>query len=174
MNDAIDRILAQLKREPSREFVRYWFSLRAGRPAPDRRDIDPGRLIHLLPKLWLWEYDAKRGDFINRLAGGEIVEVFQRNPRGKFLGDWVPEKIVAVARPRYQRVIEGPAICVASGPSYVAGDKRAWCERVIAPMTNRGPKPSIVFGISVWEMPDFTTGPVEREDTEAAFFPVPV
>jgi len=25
MNDAIDRILAHLKREPSREFVRYWF-----------------------------------------------------------------------------------------------------------------------------------------------------
>lgn len=174
MKPSLDQVLARVTRDATRDFVRYWFQLRAGRLVPDRRDIDPSALIHLLPKLWLWEYEEKRGDFINRLAGGEIVEVFQRNPRGMFLGDWVPPKIVSVARPRYQRVIDEPAICVASGPSYVAGDKRAWCERVIAPMTNRADRPSIVFGITVWEVPSFSTGPVEREDTEAEFFTVAV
>lgn len=174
MQSALDRILARLTRDATRDFVRYWFQLRAGRPVPDRRDIDPGALVHLLPKLWLWEYEEKRGDFINRLAGGEIVDVFQRNPRGMLLGDWVPPGIVAVARPRYRRVIDEPAICVAAGASYVAGDKRAWCERVIAPMTNRGTRPSVVFGITVWEVPDFSTGPVEREDTEAEFFRIAV
>ncbi len=174
MKPALDDVLARLTRDATRDFVRYWFQLRAGRLVPDRRDIDPGALIHLLPKLWLWEYQPQRGDFVNRLAGGEIVDTFQRNPRGMLLAEWVPAKIAGVARPRYQRAIDEPAICVASGASYVAGDKRAWCERVIAPMTNGEVRPSVVFGITVWEGYDFAAGPVEREDTEAEFFHVAV
>ncbi len=174
MKPLLDQVLARLTRDATREFVRYWFGLRAGRAAPDRRDIDPAALVHLLPKLWLWEYRPELGDFVNRLTGGEIVAVFQRSPRGMTLGNWVPPGIAAVARPRYRRVIDEPAICVASGASFVTGESRAWCERVIAPMTNGADKPSVVFGITVWEMPNFSAGPVEREETEAEFFPITV
>lgn len=83
-----------------------------------------------------------------------------------------PRELAELSRPRYQRVIDDPAICAASGASFIAGDKRGWCERVITPLTNGGEKPTVVFGMTVWPIPEFSVGPVEREETEAEFFTV--
>lgn len=169
----IDLLLANVGEEASRAFLRYWFQLRGNRLMPERRDIDPTQVAPLLPKMWLWDVVPERKDFRCRLAGEEICTLFGRNPRGTLLGEWVPMGIVDVARPRYQRVIDEPAICVASGMSYVADDKQAWCERVITPMTDGGgDTPTIVFGISVWRMPDFVPIRIEREETTARFFPL--
>lgn len=172
MNPDIDEVLARLSQDASRDFVRHWFALRGGRAMPERRELDPAAIKHLLPKLWLWEFNAEQGDFVCRLAGEEIIEVFKRNPRGLLLGEWVPPLIADVARPRYRQVIDRPAVCVASGPSYVAGDKQAWCERVIVPLKNGADRPSVVFGLTVWQVPNYSMGPVEREETAAVFFPI--
>ncbi|MBL8703848.1 MAG: PAS domain-containing protein [Rhodospirillales bacterium] len=169
----LDQLLSHVGEESSRYFLRYWFQIRGDRLMPERRDIDPTALAPLLPKMWLWDVVPERRDFRCRLAGEEITALFGRNPRGTLLGEWVPMSIVDVARPRYQRVIDEPAICVASGMSYVADDKQAWCERVITPMTEgSGPSPAIVFGITSWRAPDFVPTKIEREETTARFFPL--
>ncbi len=169
----LDHLLAHVGEESSRMFLRYWFQIRGDRLMPERRDIDPGQVATLLPKMWLWDAVPERKDFRCRLAGEEICALFGRNPRGTLLGEWVPKGIVDVARPRYQRVIDEPSICVASGISYVADDKQAWCERVITPMTDGGGRvPTIVFGITVWRAPDFVPTRIEREETTARFFPL--
>jgi len=168
----LEQILPLLQKDASRGFIRNWFDLRDGRIAPDRRDIDPVRMAGLLPKLWLWEYVEARQDFRCRLAGEEICAVFGRNPRGTFLSHWVPSSVYATARARYRRVIEEPAICLASGNSYVEDNKQAWCERLIAPMTDGGDRPTVVFGLTAWHLPDYSPTRVDREETEARFFPL--
>lgn len=168
----LDTLLSKVGEESSRTFLRYWFDLRGDRLMPERRDIDPAAVPSLLPKMWLWDVVPERKDFRCRLAGEEICALFGRNPRGTLLGEWVPMGIVDVARPRYQRVIDEPAICLASGMSYVADNKHAWCERVITPMTDGDANPAIVFGITVWRAPDFVPSKIEREETTATFFPL--
>lgn len=168
----LDQMLSCLTEDASRTFLRYWFQLRGDRLMPERRDIDPAAVAPLLPKMWLWDVVPERKDFRCRLAGEEICALFGRNPRGTLLGEWVPMGIVDIARPRYQRVVDEPAICVAQGMSYVADDKQAWCERVITPMTDGGSTPVIVFGITVWRAPDFVPTKIEHEETTARFFPL--
>jgi hypothetical protein len=168
----VEQSLAQLTQPDSREFVRNWFAIRGDAVVPARRNVDPSAIARLLPHVWMWEYAPERGDFVCRLAGEAIIRVFQRSPRGLTMGEWVPGPVAEVARPRYRRVLDGPSICIATGTSYVAGDKHAWCERVITPLTNGGSEPSIVFGITAWREAGYSAGPIEREDTEAVFLPL--
>jgi len=169
---SIDEPLARLTQDASRAFVRNWFAIRNGGLVPSRRDVDPAAIARLLPHVWMWEFAEDRGDFVCRLAGEAVIRVFQRNPRGLTMAEWVPPPVADIARPRYRRVIDDPAICIAAGTSYIAGDKRAWCERVITPMSNGDGRPSIVFGITAWREAAYTLGPIEREDTEAVFLPL--
>ncbi len=168
----LENVLRAAGEETSRAFLRNWFALRGDRLVPDRRDIDPAAIAPLLPKVWLWEALPDGSDFVCRLAGEEIRTVFGRNARGTVLRNWVPRGVAEIARARYRRVIDEPALCLAAGVSYVAGNKRAWCERVIAPMTNGPGPPTVVFGISTWQLPEFAQGQIEREETEARFFPL--
>lgn len=169
----LDTVLKAAEDPASHQFIRYWFQIRGDRMIPDRRDIDPAALVPLLPKVWLWDFVPERDDFACRLAGEEITAVFGRSPRGTFLGDWMSPAIIDVARARYRRVIDQPAICIASGNSFVERDKHAWCERIITPMTNGGDKPAVVFGMSVWRMDRLALAKIEREETDAVFFPMP-
>lgn len=167
----VDDVIAGVEDDASRAFVRHWFDIRRGRTVPDRRDIDPAALAALLPKLWLWEYAPEQDDFVCRLAGEEICAVFGRNPRGVPMRDWVPKPVADVARPRYRRVIDEPAICVAKGNSYISGNKQARCERVVTPMTNGGTTRSVLFGLTVWQLPDYLPGDrFEREESAARFY----
>ena len=166
---SIEELLLDLKEEPSRRFLRNWLAIRQGNRVPLRRDVDPTAIALLLSHVWLWDFDNARGDFICRLAGEAAIRIYKRNPRGLALGEWVPQTVADVARARYRRVIDEPAICVATGTTYIAGDKRAWCERVITPLSDGAGPPNIVFGITYWRQPRFSTGPVEREDTTARF-----
>jgi hypothetical protein len=168
----LDQLLDHLTQADSREFVRSWFAIRGDGLVPARRDVDPAAIARLLPHVWMWEDTPERGDFVCRLAGEAIIRVFQRNPRGLTMAEWVPQPVADVARPRYRRVLDEPAICIASGTSYVAGDKHAWCERVITPLTNGSTEPRIVFGITAWREAGYSAGPIEREDTEAIFLPL--
>ncbi len=169
----LEDLLRGAREEASRAFIRNWFSLRRGRLVPDRRDIDPAAIAPLLPKVWLWDRAPDGDDFICRLVGDDITVTFGRNPRGSRLSQWVPWGVAVIALGRYRRVVDEPAICIAAGPSYIAGNKRAWCERVITPMTSGGDgRPSVVFGISTWQVPEFALGQIEREETEARFFPL--
>lgn len=168
----IDQLLPCLQEEASRLFLRNWNALRGDRLVPDRRDIDPTAMGGLLAKLWMWEFVAERQDFRCRLAGEEICAVFGRNPRGTFLSDWVPSGVYETARSRYRRVIAEPAICLATGNSYVEDNKQAWCERLVTPMTDGGPEPTVVFGLTVWRIPGYSPAKIEREETTARFFPL--
>jgi len=60
---------------------RYWLSKSAGRPMPEKRDLDPTDIPTLLPHILLWEV-LSEGGYRCRLAGTRIVEVHGRELKG--------------------------------------------------------------------------------------------
>lgn len=71
----------------SNEVFTYWDSLRAGRAAPSRAQIDPAALRHRLPDLFMLDWNGPQLNF--RLAGTRICERFGRELRDtRFLSLW--------------------------------------------------------------------------------------
>lgn len=63
------------------ELYRYWNRLRDGRPAPDRREIEPADIKTLLADTFILERDW-RGQAVFRLAGTRICSTFGRELKG--------------------------------------------------------------------------------------------
>lgn len=55
----------------------YWEQLRGRRAAPERNDIDPGEIRHLLPDIFILDFDLHREPGI-RLAGTRMCSLFGR------------------------------------------------------------------------------------------------
>lgn len=70
MNDAESSIL-----------FTYWDRLRAGRPAPDRSEIDPRDIAPILGSTFILEGD-RSGSLSYRLAGSRICAIFGREMKG--------------------------------------------------------------------------------------------
>lgn len=72
----------------SRQLYRYWDSVRNGRPAPQRFEIEPAKIASLLPETFIVECGSPIG-YRFRLAGTRICEQFGRELRGvDFLSLW--------------------------------------------------------------------------------------
>lgn len=65
----------------SRTLFAYWNSLRAGRPAPDRAEIEPREIAPVLGDTFILERDAT-GQIFYRLAGSRVCQTFARDMKG--------------------------------------------------------------------------------------------
>lgn len=77
-----------MKHKTSRALFTYWESVRAGRVAPHRFEIDPAKISSILPFTFILErLDAESYRF--RLAGTHMCETFGHELRGtNFLAGW--------------------------------------------------------------------------------------
>jgi hypothetical protein len=74
--------------EATRELFAYWDLRRGTRPAPDRSEIEPADIKHVLPDTFILEADPEAG-FHWRLAGTRVCALHCRELRGRnFLADW--------------------------------------------------------------------------------------
>lgn len=71
-----------MKSLSAKRLYHYWQELRAGRPAPERRDIDPGAIKHLLSDVFILEHE-QRETFNFRLAGSNFCDVYCRELKGR-------------------------------------------------------------------------------------------
>ncbi len=79
----------QILHPASRQLFRYWETLRAEDPCPNRRDFDLKVVKSIVPHLMIVERQAHTGQFGYRLAGTGIVADFGFNPTGcAFLEGW--------------------------------------------------------------------------------------
>jgi PAS domain len=69
-------------------FYDHWEALRAGRPMPARRDLDPADIKDLLPHLAIVQVAGSR--FLFRLVGTEVADRMGVNPTGRFLDELDP------------------------------------------------------------------------------------
>jgi hypothetical protein len=78
-----------MKHPTSRQLHAYWNRLRGTRSAPERGEIEPGEIRHLLADSFILEIDPARRACAVRLAGTRLCALFGRELRGgPFSGLW--------------------------------------------------------------------------------------
>ena len=79
-----------MKHTTSRMLFSYWDALRGQRAAPERRDIDPGEIRHILADSFILEIED-RGAACIRLAGTRLCALFGRELKGSPLHELWPQ-----------------------------------------------------------------------------------
>jgi hypothetical protein len=77
-----------MKHAASRDLYTYWQALRGRRPAPQRAEIEPAAIRHVLSEAFIVALDRGTG-YPLRLAGTRVCALFGRELKGEsFLGLW--------------------------------------------------------------------------------------
>ncbi len=77
-----------MKHAASRELYAYWEERRGKRSAPERTDIEPGAIRHVLSDAFILALDGGAGHPF-RLAGTRVCALFGRELKGEsFIGLW--------------------------------------------------------------------------------------
>lgn len=81
-----------MKHTSSRLLFSYWDSLRGERAAPDRKDVEPGRIRHVLADTFVLALDSD-GAATFRLAGTRVSALFGRSLKeAEFAALWPGER----------------------------------------------------------------------------------
>ena len=85
-----------MKHGVSRDLYNYWNALRAGRTAPERGDIDPAAIRHVLAYTFILEVSpgpmSQAREVTFRLSGTRLNALFQRDLKGRpFSEIWLSE-----------------------------------------------------------------------------------
>ncbi|MCE9648556.1 MAG: PAS domain-containing protein [Parvibaculum sp.] len=72
----------------------YWRSKCAGRPMPDRKDIDPAEIVALLPNIFISEALNGGAEFRFRIFGTALVNLIGAELTGKSIADLSANSIV--------------------------------------------------------------------------------
>ncbi|MDR3373517.1 MAG: PAS domain-containing protein [Ancalomicrobiaceae bacterium] len=85
-----------MKHQATRDLYSYWQSLRRRRPAPDRSEIEPADIRHLLGHTFILEV-VSATEYRYRLAGTRLCAIYGREMKGKdFNSFWAPKDRDAV------------------------------------------------------------------------------
>ena len=136
-------VLDRIQDSKVRRFTDYWIGLRCGRRMPARADLDPIDIPWALSRIFVGDYDPTTKDFVYRVAGEEVVEVFRcfngrASMRGVRLGDGMPAPSVAAIRRRWDPVGERGDILYMSGTVYSAANRLGIGERIVLPLSDDG------------------------------------
>jgi hypothetical protein len=100
----------------SMELYSYWNELRGDTPAPVRQNIEPEKIRHLLPDLFILSDEAETSP-VFRLTGTRLYSIFGRElHKTAFSKLWLPQNagtMVTIAKTVMQREI--PAILTVRG-----------------------------------------------------------
>jgi hypothetical protein len=79
----------EMRQQVTKELFAYWDGLRNGRPAPDRSEIDPSAIRHLLADSFIIEIDPEQREFPLRLCGARLNSLWLCEQTGRsFLHLW--------------------------------------------------------------------------------------
>jgi len=100
----------------SKDLYAYWDGLRGARAAPDRNDIDPGVIRHLLADCFIVELD-QACEFPLRLSGTRLNALWSAEGRGApFLSTW---------READRRELAAAMLTVIDGATPIVGGAKA-------------------------------------------------
>lgn len=133
-----------MKHLTSRLLFAYWDKLRGPRAAPDRGEIEPGEIRHILADTFILEVTG--GDSAEfRLAGTRLCALFGRELKGSSLASIWEEAEMEIAR-----VIEAVTIdtagVVAGLRATTAAGQTLPLEFLLLPLTHRGKTHSRILG----------------------------
>ncbi|HEX2116643.1 MAG TPA: PAS domain-containing protein [Alphaproteobacteria bacterium] len=123
----------------------YWREKAAGRPMPDRRDINPAEIPDLLPWILLW--DVVPSGYRVRLAGTGICDAVGRELKGVDF-EAMHGSGTAEIKPDYDYVVrEGKPHYVERSMWWSHRSYRSY-KRVLLPFTNGGDACALIMGVT--------------------------
>jgi hypothetical protein len=152
--------------------VTHWDAARGTKRMPAFRDIDPVALGRSLRHIWVWKYERATGDFINRLAGEEIVRAFGKSPRGMKMTDFFPSEVYQEFLPWHLRVIEEPAFLHGAGKVYSRVDRYFTGERIMLPLSEDGEQGDGILGATVYLASAGVGAAPSYQDEKLDFYPL--
>src|ERR1043165_9877038 len=112
----------------------YWLKKRGTRHMPARKDIEPLEIASLLPYVLL--LDVHDGRLHYRLAGSATVELFGRDPTGKFLDEILPEARYKIAARSYVIVLEQGRPLISRSKFIAGSGATAMITRLVLPLSD--------------------------------------
>jgi hypothetical protein len=146
--------------------LRVWQAARQGDLVPRRGRFDPFSVPKLMPNLWLYRYDAERGDFVCRLAGEDVNRAWGRPIRGLTLREIVGEADHAAILERWHGILETPLIHYGTDRERLTALSLHRAERLLLPLADDASPHAVnqVLGASVYRLDP-------PEDTRPALYP---
>jgi hypothetical protein len=134
-----------MKHATTRMIFSYWDALRGERSAPERGEIEPGEIRHVLADTFVLEVAPERAATV-RLAGTRICAFFGRELRGEaFAGLWHAEAGADVRR-AIDIVVEEAAGCVAGLSAATEEGLSVDFEMILLPLRHRGKPHARILG----------------------------
>ena len=134
-----------MKHATTRMIFGYWDALRGERSAPERGEIEPGEIRHVLADTFVLEVAPERTATI-RLAGTRICAFFGRELRGEaFDRLWHPSAAEDVHH-AIEAVVEEAAGVVAGLSAATEEGASAELEMILLPLRHRGRPHTRILG----------------------------
>jgi hypothetical protein len=130
-----------MKQATTRMLFSYWDGLRGERAAPERGEIEPGEIRHILADTFILELDPDRTATI-RLAGTRFCALFGGELKGRRLESLWPEQAAREVRRSLDIVVDETAGVVAGLHGETAGGHGLDLELLLLPLRHRG-KPHV-------------------------------
>ncbi|MCT4656562.1 MAG: PAS domain-containing protein [Cohaesibacter sp.] len=142
-----------MKHQVTRELYTYWDSLRGGRTAPERSDIDPAEIHTILGDTFILEYNDDHSQTF-RLAGTRLCGSFCRELKGRnFLDLWRKEDLASI-KILLAAVADDEAAAVIGFEGKTERNQTLSFETILLPLRHYGqPKSRILGAASPLEMP---------------------
>jgi len=154
-----------MQQPTSRQLYAYWDSVRNGRIAPRRFEIEPAKIAGLLPETFIAEYAGHLG-YRFRLAGTKICEQFGRELRGAdLLALWDVSDRDAVAS-LLRNVLADGAVGYGLFRAYTSAERQATFELLFLPLIHAGETINRILGAITAIEPPFWLGaePLIRQE----------
>jgi len=133
-----------------RRVAQHWNAARGPKRMPAWSDINPKDIAAELPMVWAYRYDAATGEFIGRLSGERIAEIFGRNLRGHSMREIYPARDYDRLLARSKRLIAEPAFYHAVGVVFQHIDRFGKGERIMMPLADDGVTGDGIFGATLY------------------------
>ena len=135
-----------MRQAATQELYSYWNQLRGARLSPERDEIDPTAIRHILADTMILEVD-QRGQFPVRISGTRLNALFMDEQKGRpFVELFAPEDHAAAAQ-MIEAVIEGVRPVVAGLAAGPADERPIHLELLLLPLRHHGKTHARVLGM---------------------------
>ena len=111
---------------------------RSAQLMPSWEQLRPSGMAKQLPIIWSYKFDSNTQQFVGRLAGDKISQIFGKNFRGLPLMDAHPASAFPWVHRLLCRVVLDPAIYRSVGRVFKQLERYGLGERVILPLATDG------------------------------------
>lgn len=135
-----------MRQAATQELFSYWNRLRGARLSPEREEIDPTEIRHILADTMILEVDDER-QFPVRISGTRLNALFLDERKGHSFVSLFKSEDRAAASEMVSAVVEGVRPVVAGLTAELADDRPAHLELLLLPLRHHGKTHSRVLGM---------------------------